>query len=414
MRITINRQYILFLILFYVFLFNEPLTEYISVIGYADELLAVLAIPIFCWQRLLRKKDLGGTGSAVYIAGFLAIAFLGSLVYQYQDFWTVALTDALLCVKFWLCIYSSRVLLSGFRISRFSRAIFWHVKLVIWVFVILTVLNYLRGLFPYNDYRFGIMSNRLFYGHPASFASCCSFLMLILLGIKPHIRNMSFYFVVLLGIMCTTLRTRALAAVCLFCALYFLVIVQKKKFSLSSLLPMVPVILLIGWSKIEYFFISMADASARAQLLFKSFAVANDHFPFGAGLATYGSYLSAEHYSPLYYTYGLNNIFGLGENGAFICDSFWPMVLGQTGYFGLIFYFLALVALAKRIGVIKKDNLFLYVSALSAFLFLILESTSTTAFVHPISIPIAMWLGVVFQDHSASAVLEDVTEELHT
>lgn len=81
----------------------------------------------------------------------------------------------------------------------------------------------------------------------------------------------------------------------------------------------------------------IAAAQPRVALYVGSVAIARDHFPLGVGLGRYGSHMSGEDYSPVYSEYGLEKVQGLQptDNGA-ITDTFWPMLLGETGLLGLI------------------------------------------------------------------------------
>ena len=160
-----------------------------------------------------------------------------------------------------------------------------------------------------------------------------------------------------------------------------------------------PVVVALSWEQIEYyFFSSIQNDSARYQLLVKSIQVANEHFPFGSGFATYGSYYSAVYYSPLYEGYGLSTVNGLRpDGGAFISDSFWPMILGQFGWLGLICYCAALLALFMRIQKMREYSKAIYTSGLSILVHLLITSTGESAFVHPLAIPLAIWLGILFQ-----------------
>lgn len=75
----------------------------------------------------------------------------------------------------------------------------------------------------------------------------------------------------------------------------------------------------------------------RVALYAGSLAVARDEFPLGAGLGRYGSHTSRDVYSPVYARYGLNRVYGLREQRPIaITDTFWPMVLGETGVAGLL------------------------------------------------------------------------------
>ena len=75
----------------------------------------------------------------------------------------------------------------------------------------------------------------------------------------------------------------------------------------------------------------------RTALYLGSVAVARDDLPLGAGFGRYGSHLSRAEYSPIYALYGLDRIYLLGpERPDAVTDTFWPMVLGETGVLGLV------------------------------------------------------------------------------
>jgi hypothetical protein len=81
------------------------------------------------------------------------------------------------------------------------------------------------------------------------------------------------------------------------------------------------------------------DAPARVALYLGSLSIARDYFPLGAGLGRYGSWISREQYSNLYYVYGLDRVHGLRpSNPRFVTDTFWPQVLGETGVIGTVGY----------------------------------------------------------------------------
>jgi hypothetical protein len=77
---------------------------------------------------------------------------------------------------------------------------------------------------------------------------------------------------------------------------------------------------------------------ARNALYITSLRIAADYLPFGSGLGTFGGWIASLHYSPLYYKYGLSNIYGLSKGGSFTCDTFWPYIIGQFGIIGLLCY----------------------------------------------------------------------------
>src|SRR3546814_7180781 len=68
--------------------------------------------------------------------------------------------------------------------------------------------------------------------------------------------------------------------------------------------------------------------------------IANDLMPLGAGSSTFGSQGSrTDGYSSLYFRYGVYGRWGASkENDRYLLDTFWPKVLGETGYAGLFFF----------------------------------------------------------------------------
>jgi hypothetical protein len=75
----------------------------------------------------------------------------------------------------------------------------------------------------------------------------------------------------------------------------------------------------------------------RVGLYLGSVAVARDEFPFGAGIGRFGSQMSREVYSPVYAEYGMDQMYGIKqERPIAVTDTFWPMILGETGMLGLV------------------------------------------------------------------------------
>ena len=67
--LKINKQYLIFLLLFYFFILKDWLEQYWSFVGYGDEIIAAIAIPIFiiklCRNQFLLKINRGGTENAL-------------------------------------------------------------------------------------------------------------------------------------------------------------------------------------------------------------------------------------------------------------------------------------------------------------------------------------------------------------
>jgi hypothetical protein len=87
-----------------------------------------------------------------------------------------------------------------------------------------------------------------------------------------------------------------------------------------------------------------SESTARSSLYSTGEQIARDNFPFGVGFGRFASYPSRLSYSPVYYQYKLNRVYGLSPTyPSFIDDTSWPSVIGETGYGGFACYVLALL-----------------------------------------------------------------------
>ena len=139
----------------------------------------------------------------------------------------------------------------------------------------------------------------------------------------------------------------------------------------------------------------IATAQPRVALYIGSVAIARDHFPLGAGLGRYGSHMSRAEYSPIYREYGLENVPGLQPtDDSAVTDTFWPMLLGETGVIGIIafgvFIGVLLVELWRASG--RAESLQYRAFALGALMLFVeslIGSSSSATYVAP---PIAYFL----------------------
>ena len=98
----------------------------------------------------------------------------------------------------------------------------------------------------------------------------------------------------------------------------------------------------------KYFNFGEDSNIARVVLSNTSLKILVDRFPFGVGWGLFASPTSQNIQSPVYADYGIDTVYGLDYNGIlFMSDTFWPMILGETGLLGLIIY---LVILWKVFG----------------------------------------------------------------
>lgn len=168
-----------------------------------------------------------------------------------------------------------------------------------------------------------------------------------------------------------------------------LVIFVKSKINFTSVSTLLKVaalgcvVIFFTWTKFNAYYVEgfqeEAEAMARPatyetgiKIMFK------DYIPFGSGLGSFGTAAAAKEYSPLYYKYQLNTIWGLNpENPMFLADAFYP-TLAEFGLVGLFFF---LWFWKRRLWEANKiHNLIYYRMALMCILALALESTADSSY----------------------------------
>ena len=133
--------------------------------------------------------------------------------------------------------------------------------------------------------------------------------------------------------------------VCFIAFIFFV----KKKLNFQSTKTilfaciLVIVVLAVTWTRFDAYYVSglSNDQLARPMTYKTSLVILGDYFPFGPGMGTFACSGAWKFYSPLYYEYNLNTIWGLGDStigsGAFICDAYYP-TLAQFGIVGVFFF----------------------------------------------------------------------------
>lgn len=171
-----------------------------------------------------------------------------------------------------------------------------------------------------------------------------------------------------------------------------LMLFLKNKFRLDNLLTYMQVgaliiaILFFTWYKFNAYYVEgMSEEVSKSERMARpeSYKTAgtiifSDYIPFGSGLGTFATNAAAQYYSPLYYKYGLNDIWGLiPENPMFLADAFFP-TMAEFGMVGIFFFLWFWIRRYKEINRIK--NLLIYKIALMCMLALFLEGTADTSY----------------------------------
>ena len=168
--------------------------------------------------------------------------------------------------------------------------------------------------------------------------------------------------------------------------------------AIRHFIAMAPIVIYIAWEQIYFYFFSNTKSNtARGVLTFTSFKIMKDCFPIGMGFGTFASSASGDYYSQVYFDYGISDVWGLKpEWPGFVSDTFWPMIIGQTGFLGLLVYVYIIFVLFREIQQLFVLNKKVYLSALSVMVYLLVSSVAESAFVNPLAVPLAWVLGICF------------------
>lgn len=389
-------KYGIFVICFYLFVFQNVIQNIIPILKYYDEFMSFFILPIGLVSYLFHggKIELYKEEKIIIICvfAFTYLGLLANLTYEYQPL-NAVIKDLCVVLKFFFMYFTSRICLNIEFILENKKSINLQVKLLAYLLSILTILNYCFTIWPSNSYRMGIMSNRLFYSHETNLVAVCVFLLGCSFLTKEKV-SIGIEDILLCMIVGSTLRVKGIGATLAIIAIVSYIILKKSRFPFYLLVFLGIGGILLAWKQINIYFLETKDA-ARGALTVTSVLVAKNHFPVGGGFASFGSYYSAVYYSPLYSLYGIDKVYGIEpQRYMFISDTFWPMILGQFGFLGFIAYGVSILSILQIIQHQYNYNSNLYVAKIIAFVYLLISSTSEAAFVNSIAIPFAVILGL--------------------
>lgn len=389
-KYIINLRLLFLIVCIYLFIFQNFLQTYIPLFQFYDEILALISLPIILTNLMKRKTSKLNLNIIIVLFIIILLGVASNLIFNYQTL-KFLLFDMLLCLKFYLIYFFTEIIWKKEFLEKNKKTLKIHLSINIIILVIFTILNYVFVLWP-NDFRFGLLSNKLFYSHPTYLAGISIFLLSLSIRINKKVLSLQNILIIL--ILISTLRLKAIGTALAILVLSFQIEKTNKKLSFSKIILVGVILFCFAFDQINYYFFQN-DGFARKELLNTSIEIATDYFPLGTGFGTFGSYYSGESYSPIYYKYGLNRVYGLSpKHHPYISDSFYPMILGQFGYLGLILYVYCIFILFKKIQQIDfNNNKYEYISKICVFTYLIISSTSESAFAGPIAMSLALSLG---------------------
>lgn len=389
--------------------------------SFADELFTLIMLP-FAFFYSIKKMHNIWVPFLIYVSiGFVSIfvSQVGGIPQPISGLYDLVLDMKLPVLFFGMLYFLSQ-----------DKQLDKTLRQVCWVFVAIGLLNlpfvlrdflvnsgtgvYGQSLTP----RAGLFQSQGLLRHHtdsvwrAYIATLCS---LYLLSLRPSMLRLLLS-MVLMVLTLIHLSTKEVIGLFCFCPLFF----YGKDINLKKIWFILPVmvVMMIGVYYFTpfgviiqsqfgaYFGADSYQEQARSVLTIQSYHIANDFFPFGSGSGTYASMPSyVLGYSEIYYTYGLYLIWGANiENPLFLTDVFWPKILGQTGWFGLIAYIVFFLRVfGKSFGAItnNRNRVAWLCSAISisVFLFSIAAAPYTQEFMMVVVVFFAAYMNIYAASH---------------
>lgn len=338
---------------------------------WSDEILTVALLGYAFMKQRFLVKDKGRTTEINIYIGLMIFYLVYSLLIQVTTFRGVYL-DLLQQLRPYAVFYLTWMMAPDFSPKQKKR--------IKWV-MLLSFLGYLTAfklkpslVNPYGGEESAALGQ---------IALCCAMVYYLFSKQTKWNRNIAIL-IMLLGLISG--KSKYFGECVVFIALVIFVKSKINFTSVSTLLKVAAlgcVVIFFTWTKFNAYYVEgfQNDAAEMArpltyetgmEIMFK------DYIPFGSGLGSFGTAAAAKEYSPLYFKYQLNNIWGLDpSNPMFLADAFYP-TLAEYGIVGLFFF---LWFWKRRLWECNKiPNIVYYRMALMAILALALESTADSSY----------------------------------
>lgn len=391
----LNLKELFVFILFFFMLFNNCLSNILPIFNYSDEIITIILVLLTIYTTVKKKNNIlklfpkksNEFKSIIFFLLFIIIGIISTIFLRYEIQIIAIIKDIFSFSKFFICYYCSLIVfdneINSTYIIKFS-------KIIIFILFFLSIISQFVDLGMTHDVRMGIKSFKFLFVHP-------TFLVftMVMLFCLVHLYKYSLkYEVMIFFIIFMTQRTKGFLFIVGVLALMF-VLNYFKKIKIKHIIVLGALVLLLSSNKILTY-ISAAQFSARPLLYITAFQIMSNYFPLGTGFASFGTYTSAEYYSPLYYRYNLFYIEGLKPTSfGYIGDTFWPGLIGQFGMFGCISYITSLFYIFRSsIGSIANNSR-KYESIIYTWLYIILALFVETTLTNESGVFVAIFLVLI-------------------
>lgn len=388
------KELFLFILVFFM-LFNNCISGVLSIFNYSDEIITIILVLLTVYKAIKNKNNLlklfsknsNEFKSIIFFLIFIIIGIISTIFLEYDIQIIPIIKDIFAFSKFFICYYCSLIVfnkeINATYLIKFS-------KIVIFILFFLSIISQFIDIGMTHDVRMGIKSFKFLFVHPTFLV----FTMVILFCLVHLYKYSLKYELMIFFIIFMTQRTKGLLFVVGVLALIF-ILKYFKKIKIKHIVVLGGLVLLLSFNKIMTY-ISAAQFSARPLLYITAFQIMFNYFPLGTGFSSFGTYTSAEYYSPLYYKYNLFYIEGLRPTSfGYIGDTFWPGLIGQFGAFGCISYITSLFYIFRSSIENITNNSRKYESIIYFWLYIILALFVETTLTNESGVFVAIFLVLI-------------------
>lgn len=344
---------------------------YVVNFDWSDEILTVALLGYAFMKQRFLVKDKGRTTEINIYIGLMIFYLVYSLLIQVTTFRGVYL-DLLQQLRPYAVFYLTWMMAPDFSPKQKKR-IKWVMLFSFFGYLILFKIKP-SVVTPYGCGESAALGQ---------IALCCAMIYYLFSKQTKRNRNIAIL-IMLLGLISG--KSKYFGECVVFITLMMFVKSKINFTSVSTLLKVAAlgcVVIFFTWTKFNAYYVEgfQDDAQEMARPLTYETGMKimfKDYIPFGSGLGSFGTAAAAKEYSPLYYDYKLDMVWGLTpENPMFLADAFYP-TLAEFGIVGLFFF---LWFWKRRLWECNKiPNIVYYRMALMAILALALESTADSSY----------------------------------
>jgi hypothetical protein len=318
-----------------------------SALSLVDDGLVILAIVALPLGAVLNRRKLRGFPRlmAILALTYLALGVLSCFIND-VPLATAAAGTYLAARPFLLAFALLQVPWTrddGARIGRVGVVILWIVVACGAINLVIptqwTAIFASNPVPEYNGFVPGLVGP---FAHPSFFGQALALGVIFLVAYRLHVGKKHTALICVAGAL-SLLSFRRKTLVSLPAGVLQVLIAKRPGLTWAFLVLLAPIAAFAAWPQIVNLWAGIAvtyfagggEDNARTALTVQSADVANTYAPFGAGFGRYGSSVAASDYSPEYLQRGFQNIYGLEPAAPrFASDTFWPQVIGESGWIG--------------------------------------------------------------------------------